>query len=308
MQCPFTGQLASDDTEPDKDGATPQDPSDNTASQATLEKGATPSSPNQTLPVTEEVTTKKTQVIETCKEEERPSATAPESDSQPRSEAATGSNLSVTTTLPSSTHASVKLAEQQTVTSSDISTDDNPEAVQIPVDKPSDINCKALSCSASTSTKETGSTAAETPQECNSVTKSVSEQDKDNPISHETHNLSVRPDDNENHTNTEQHTFAKQAESKEDEAAGDERCLYSDDPKTKTTECSADPPSVRKETAQSTAAVDTKSNEKTNTSLAEGQKQQSDNRDVSKSTPSGPSQSEGGEGGSSSDITNVTKQ
>lgn len=249
----FQGQPASDDLEAARNGTTPQDPSDNTASPDTLEKGATPSSPNQTVSVGESVTSKKTQVTETCKEEERHSATAPESDTQPCSEAAPGSNLAVYTTPPSSAPASDKLTEA----SPDISTEDSPDAVPPATDKPRDIHSGPISVSSLISTKETDSTAPEsseqTPQQCGSVAKqSVSEQDKDKITSHEAHNLSVRPDDNENHTNTEQHD---QADRKENQAARDKRRCYTDDPNTKNTEHSADPCSVTKETAQNTEVV-----------------------------------------------------
>ncbi|XP_037626449.1 E3 ubiquitin-protein ligase rnf213-alpha-like isoform X1 [Sebastes umbrosus] len=233
------GQPGSDDFEAARNGTTPQDQSENTASPDTMEKGATPSSPNQTVSVGESVTSKKTQVTETCKEEERHSATAPESDTQPCSEAAPGSNLAVKTTPPSSAPDSTA-----------------PESSE------------------------------QTSQECGSVAKqSVSEQDKDKILSHEAQNVSVRPDDNENHTNTEQHD---KADRKEDQAARDKRRCYTDDPNTKNTEHSADPCSVTKETAQNTEAGDTKSNEKTNTRLAERQEQQPDNRDVDVSSSPTP--------------------
>ncbi|KAI9517442.1 hypothetical protein NQZ68_004659 [Dissostichus eleginoides] len=258
------GQLASDDLEPDKDGATAQDPSDKTASQATLEKGAMPSSPKETLGVAEAVTTKKTQVIDALKEEERLAATAPESNAQPCREAAPGSNL-VCLTTPSSTQAGDKPAEQQTEAPSDNSKDDSPHA-----EKPSNITLKLLSNSASNlkSTTETVSTAPETPQQCDSVAKqSIFEQDEDKTISHDIHNLSGSADDN--HTNSEQLTFPIQTDRREDEAARDQS--NSDDPNTKTTEFSADQHSVTKETAQSTEADEPKSDKKINT---ETQKQQ----------------------------------
>ncbi|XP_034002602.1 E3 ubiquitin-protein ligase rnf213-alpha-like isoform X2 [Trematomus bernacchii] len=275
------GQLASDDLEPDKDGATAQDPSDKTASQATLEKGAMPSSPKETLGVAEAVTTKKTQVIDALKEEERLAATAPESNAQPCREAAPGSNLPVCLTTPSSTQAGDKPAEQQTEAPSDNSKDDSPHA-----EKPSDSALKLLSNSASNlkSTTETVSTAPETPQQCDSVAEqSIFEQDEDKTISHDIHNLSGGPDDN--HTNSEQHTFAIQTDRREDEAARDQS--NSDDPNTKTTEFSADQHSVTKETAQSTEADEPKSDTKINT---ETQKQQQGNSDgvVSRSKPSCP--------------------
>ncbi|KAK9519509.1 hypothetical protein VZT92_022235 [Zoarces viviparus] len=184
-------QPASDEQEAARDGATPQDPSDNAAGPAALEKRA--SSPN--------LTTRKTQVSETCKEEGRPSATAPESNSQPCSEVAPGV-VSDYTTPPSSTPASDNLAEQQTEAPPDSSTEDRLDAVQIPADKPSDIHSGLLSNSVSslTSPQETGSTAPEsseeTPQDCDMVAKqSVSEQDKEKTIFHETQNLSGRPDE-----------------------------------------------------------------------------------------------------------------
>ncbi|XP_010784159.1 FK506-binding protein 5-like [Notothenia coriiceps] len=275
------GQLASDDLEPDKDGAAAQDPSDKTASQATLEKGAMPPSPKETLGVAEAVTTKKTQVIDAIKEEERLAATAPESNAQPCREAAPGSNLSVCLTPPSSTQAGDKPVEQQTEAPSDNSKDNSPHA-----EKPSDITLKPSSNSASNlkSTTETVSIAPETPQQCDSVAKqSTFEQGEDKTISHDIHNLSGRPDDN--HTNSEQQTFVIQTDRREDEAARDQS--NSDDPDTKTTEFSTDQHSVTKETAQSTEADEPKSDTKINT---EAEKQQQGNSDgvVSRSKPSCP--------------------
>lgn len=153
--------------------------------------------------------------------------------------------MSVSTTLSSSTPASDKLTEQQTKAPSDISTDDSPDAVQIPADKPSDSHSRPLS----KSTKETGSTAPEsseqTPQECDSVAKqSAPEQDKT--IAHETQSLSGRSDVKDNHTNTDQHTFTKQPDRKEDQAARDNN---SDDSNTKKRH------PVTKETAKSTQVV-----------------------------------------------------
>ncbi|XP_068590976.1 E3 ubiquitin-protein ligase rnf213-alpha [Cebidichthys violaceus] len=218
------GQLASDDQEAARDGATPQNPSDNAVSPAALEKRA--SSPNLTI--------RKTQVSETCKEERRPSATTPKSNSQPCSEVAPGTNLSDYMTPPSSTPASDKLTEQQTEAPPDSSTEDRFDAVKIPADKPSDLHSGLLSNSVSflTLPKETGSTVPEsseqTPQDCDMVAKqSVSEQDKEKTIFSETQHLSGKPDEK---------------------------------------------------------AVDTRSKDKTNTRLAEIQKQQPDIRDVDVST------------------------
>ncbi|XP_073332592.1 E3 ubiquitin-protein ligase rnf213-alpha-like [Pagrus major] len=154
-------QSTSDDFEPAR--ATPQDPSDNIACQVTLEKGDTPSSPNLTCSVGESVSTAKLQVTDACKEEERLSATAPECDSQPCVEAVPGSSLSVSTTLPFPTPASDNLTEQETDGPPDISTEDSPNAVQIP----GDIESGLLSTSASslTSTKEIGPTSSESSEQ-----------------------------------------------------------------------------------------------------------------------------------------------
>nr|XP_046247516.1 E3 ubiquitin-protein ligase rnf213-alpha-like isoform X2 [Scatophagus argus] len=239
------GQPASDGFKPARDLQTPQDPADNTACSGTLEKGATPSPPSHTLPARESVTNRKPQVTETCKEEERLSAAAQESDGQPCCEAAPGSNPSQSTRLPSSTSPSDKLTEQPPEASLDTSTEESPDAVQSPVDEPSAIHSEPLSTSASSLTSTEGSTAPEscgqTPEEFHSVAKqSASEKDKDNTTFDETQNISARPHDNENHTNTEQHTFATQTARKEDQAARDERC-HSEDPNTKETENSVDP-------------------------------------------------------------------
>lgn len=246
-------QPVSDDVGAARGDATTQESSDNAASPATLEKGATPSSPSQTVSDGESVTTKRTQVPETRTEEERLSATAPERDSQPCSDAAPESNLAVSAGPPSLTPVSDKPTEQQTEVSSDNSTEDRPDAVQIPADRPSNTQSGPLS--SLTSAKETGSTAPERseqiPQECDlMVNRSASVQNKDETISRETQNLS----DNENQPNTEQHTFAKQTDTKEDQEARDKRC-YTDDPNTKKSEYSADPCPATKETYQNTEVV-----------------------------------------------------
>ncbi|XP_054458939.1 E3 ubiquitin-protein ligase RNF213-like [Anoplopoma fimbria] len=213
------GQPASDDQEAGRDGATPQDPSDNTASTAAGEKRAKHSSHNQTLSAGETVTTRKTEVAETCKEDERPSATAPESDFQPCSVVAPGSNLSDYTTPPSSTPASDKLTEQQTAATPDISTEGRLDAVQIPADQQQSINSGLLSISVSSQalTRETRSTAPESsekkPQECDRVAKqSVSEQDKDKTVFNETQNLSGRPDGKAVNTRSKEKTNKRMAE------------------------------------------------------------------------------------------------
>ncbi|KAI3368624.1 hypothetical protein L3Q82_025623, partial [Scortum barcoo] len=178
------GQPATDDLEPGSDGTTSQDPSDITAGPSTLDKGVTPPSPSQTLSVSEPFTTRKSQVTETFKEEERPSGTAPESHAQPCRQEEPGSDLSVSTTTPSCD----KLMEQQTEAPADVSAEDNPEAVQIPADKPSDIHSVVSSYSVSS--------FEQTPQECDSVKKQcASEQDKDKTISHDTQSHPGRPDD-----------------------------------------------------------------------------------------------------------------
>ncbi|XP_035863121.1 E3 ubiquitin-protein ligase rnf213-alpha-like [Sander lucioperca] len=420
---PIKGQSASDDLEAARDGATPQHPSNNTASPAPLEKGATPSCPNQTVSVNESLTTKNTHVTETCKGKERLSAAAHGSHSQSFSNAfdAPGSNLSVSTPLHSPTPASDKKAllgisreyspeavppaagllsnpassltstketgstapespaqtpqecdsvakqsasnkgkdktisnetqnlfgrpddkatyldsfqgkpasddseparnsvttqdpsdytaspaplekgtilsfpnqtEQQTEAPSDMNTEDSHEPVQIPAEKQSGIHAGLLSNSASspTSTKETGSIVPESSEQTSQAWDSVAkqplyEQDKDKTISLETQNLSGKPDDNEKHTKTEQHTFAEQNDKKEDQAAIDER----EAPNTRKPEYSLDPCPVTEETSQNIEAVDTKSNKKTNTRLAERQEQQPRNGTVSVSRSAMPS-------------------
>ncbi|KAM9358387.1 E3 ubiquitin-protein ligase rnf213-alpha-like [Symphorus nematophorus] len=210
------GTPGSDGLEPAKDGSTQEDPSDNTASSATLQKGDTPSTSNHTLSADESVTGREPQVTKTCKEEESLSATASKSKSQPCSEAVPGSNLYVSTTPPSSTPASD--TEQQTKALSDISTEDSTDAVQIPADKLSGIHSEpSESASFLTSTAETSSTAPElteqTPQECDLVAKQ-SEQDKDNTTSHVAQNLPGKPDD-------KAHSFQRQSASDGLQRAGD---------------------------------------------------------------------------------------
>uniref|UniRef100_UPI0037E99DD8 E3 ubiquitin-protein ligase rnf213-alpha-like n=1 Tax=Semicossyphus pulcher TaxID=241346 RepID=UPI0037E99DD8 len=269
----LSGRPDGDDLDSARDGAPPQDTLDSTAKPvpATLEKRALSSSPIQT--VSKSVTTQKPQVLETCKEEERLSATAPKSDSQPYSEAAPASNLSVSKTLPCPTPALDTLTEQQTE-APDISREDNPDKVQIPADDPGDIHSVLLSNSAST--RETSSAASETseqrPQECDSVTKQ-SDKDKPDKDKDETPNLSERQDDKENHNNSENQTFAKKTAKKEGTAARD----------------SADPRPVTKKTSKRTETVDTKSNEKTSTHPAERQEQQPGNRDADINRSAGPS-------------------
>lgn len=261
----FQGKPASDDSEPARNSVTTQDPSDYTASPAPLEKGTILSFPNQTLSMGKSLTTKKTEeVTENCKKEERPSA-AEESNCQPCSEAAPGSNQSVSTPPPFSTPASDKseseralLTEQQTEAPSDMNTEDSHEPVQIPAEKQSGIHAGLLSNSASspTSTKETGSIVPESSEQTSQAWDSVAkqplyEQDKDKTISLETQNLSGKPDDNEKHTKTEQHTFAEQNDKKEDQAAIDER----EAPNTRKPEYSLDPCPVTEETSQNIEVV-----------------------------------------------------
>ncbi|XP_038571429.1 E3 ubiquitin-protein ligase rnf213-alpha-like isoform X2 [Micropterus salmoides] len=264
-------QPAIGNSEPARDGATPQDPSHNTASPTTLQKEATPSSTSQTFSVGESVTSRNPQVTETCKKEERLPTEASES------EAAARSNLSVSMISPCHIPGSDKLTEQQTEAPPGIRPEDSTDTVQISADKPGDNTPGPLSTSVSslTSAKETVSTASESseqkPQECDPMAKQpVGEQDKDKTISHETQNLSGMPDDDENHTWSKQHKFAKQTDSKEDKAARD----------------SADSCPVTKKTAKSSEAVDTKSSEKTSTHLTKRHEQQPGNRDVDVSSMS----------------------
>uniref|UniRef100_A0A3B4ULA5 Zinc-ribbon domain-containing protein n=1 Tax=Seriola dumerili TaxID=41447 RepID=A0A3B4ULA5_SERDU len=241
------GQLASDDSEPARDDATPQDLSNNTASTATVETRTT----------------------------------ASESISQPDNKTDLVLHLSVSTTAPSPTPASDKLTRQQTE-NADISTEASPDAVQIPADKSSDIHSGLLSnaTSSHTSTAETGSTAPEPSQQTRDLVTKHSGQDEDKTTNHETQNLSGRPDDNEDHTNTEQHTFAKQSDRNKDQAAGDKVLCYSDGQTPKESkEHSADPCPATKETAKSTETIDPQSDDKTSTHL-ERQEQQPVNRDV----------------------------
>ncbi|XP_060889951.1 E3 ubiquitin-protein ligase rnf213-alpha-like [Labrus mixtus] len=247
-------QTASDDLESARDGATPQDTSDSTASPATQEKGALSSSSSET--VSGLITTQKSEVITTCKEAERLSSTASDSTLQPYNE----QHLSVSKTLSDATPASYNLTEQQ-AEAPDTSTNDNPDEGQFPADKPGDIHSGPLSIPASilTLTKETSSTAPEPteqrPQECDSVTtQSNTKQEKEKKTFHETQIVSKRQGNNENKINKQQRTFAKQTDKKEDQAA------------------------------KGTKAVETKSNEKTSTHQAERQERQPHHRDVDKYT------------------------
>uniref|UniRef100_A0A3Q3NQ34 RING-type E3 ubiquitin transferase n=1 Tax=Labrus bergylta TaxID=56723 RepID=A0A3Q3NQ34_9LABR len=212
-------QTASDDLESARDGATPQDTSDSTASPATQEKGALSSSSSET--VSGLITTQKSEVITTCKEAERLSSTAPDSTLQPYNE----QHLSGSKTLSDATPASYNLTEQQ-AEAPDTSTNDNPDEVQLPADKPGDIHSGPLSNPASvpTLTKETSSTAPEPteqrPQECDSVTtQSNTKQEKEKKTFHETQIVSKRRDDNDNKINKKQRTLAKQTDKKKDQAS-----------------------------------------------------------------------------------------
>ncbi|CAK6972178.1 E3 ubiquitin-protein ligase rnf213-alpha-like isoform X5 [Scomber scombrus] len=246
------GQRGEDESGPAGDGQTRLDLSANNDNLTIPELKTTPSSTDQTLSGGESVTARKLQVTESCKEEERLSGTAcaPNSYAQTCRETAAGSNLSVSMSPPSPTHATDKLTEQQTATPSDISTENSPDAVQIPDNEPSDNHPRPLSNSASSlaSTQETGSTASastkQTPQEYDPVAKqSASEQDKENTISHETQNLSESPEDNEN---PERRTFTEQNKRKE----GQGQRHHVDEPNTKKNEPSLDPCPVTRKTAK----------------------------------------------------------
>ncbi|XP_029137399.2 E3 ubiquitin-protein ligase rnf213-alpha-like [Labrus bergylta] len=261
-------QTASDDLESARDGATPQDTSDSTASPATQEKGALSSSSSET--VSGLITTQKSEVITTCKEAERLSSTAPDSTLQPYNE----QHLSGSKTLSDATPASYNLTEQQ-AEAPDTSTNDNPDEVQLPADKPGDIHSGPLSNPASvpTLTKETSSTAPEPteqrPQECDSVTtQSNTKQEKEKKTFHETQIVSKRRDDNDNKINKEQRTLAKQTDKKKDQASRKSAASHS----------------VSKKAAKGTKAVETKSNKKISTHPAEKQEQQPGDGDVDKYT------------------------
>ncbi|XP_067452688.1 E3 ubiquitin-protein ligase rnf213-alpha-like isoform X1 [Thunnus thynnus] len=159
--------------------------------------------------------------------------------------------------------------EQQIEAPSDINPGNSPDVVTVPADKQSDIHSRKLSNSVSSqrSTKETISTAPEVPEQ--TPEKQTSPEIKT--ISHETQNLSERPDEssNESHTNMEIQSITKQTDRKEDQAAGKK-------------------------------AADTKSDGKTNTHLTKKQEQQpgNSNVDVSRSlTPSSPPSQSDAEGG-----------
>lgn len=168
-----------------------------------MEKEDTPSSPNLTFSGGESVSTAMPQVKDACKEEERLSVTAPECDSQPCGDAVPGSSLSVSTILPYTTPAIDNLTEQETEDPPDTSTEDSPNAVQIPADKPGDIASGLLSTSASslTSTKEIGPTSSESsPQvRCPVSKQSASERNTDM-----TQSLSGRPDDKTDYSDSHQ--------------------------------------------------------------------------------------------------------
>nr|XP_029137399.1 E3 ubiquitin-protein ligase rnf213-alpha-like [Labrus bergylta] len=261
-------QTASDDLESARDGATPQDTSDSTASPATQEKGALSSSSSET--VSGLITTQKSEVITTCKEAERLSSTAPDSTLQPYNE----QHLSGSKTLSDATPASYNLTEQQ-AEAPDTSTNDNPDEVQLPADKPGDIHSGPLSNPASvpTLTKETSSTAPEPteqrPQECDSVTtQSNTKQEKEKKTFHETQIVSKRRDDNDNKINKKQRTLAKQTDKKKDQASRKSAASHS----------------VSKKAPEGTKAVETKSNKKISTHPAEKQEQQPGDGDVDKYT------------------------
>ncbi|XP_041646892.1 E3 ubiquitin-protein ligase rnf213-alpha-like isoform X2 [Cheilinus undulatus] len=158
------GQLASDDKEPASDGTTSQDISDKTTCPATPEKEATSSTGNPATLVEESFPS----VTESWKEEEKTSASAPESNSKLCSEAVPVSNLCVSTTPPSSIHASDKKEVHP-----DLGTNDSHNALQDPANKPSGI--PSTSVSSLTSGKERGTTSSEpsdqTTQKCDSPLK-----------------------------------------------------------------------------------------------------------------------------------------
>lgn len=166
-----------------------------------MEKGDTPSSPNLTFSVGESVSTAMPQVKDACKEEERLSATAPECDSQPCSDA-----VPVSTVLPYTTPANDNLTEQETEDPPDISTEDSPNAVQIPADKPGDIESGLLSTSASplTSTKEIGPTSSESSEQTPHVRCPVSKQSASERNTDMTQSLSGRPDDKTDYSDSHQ--------------------------------------------------------------------------------------------------------
>lgn len=180
-----------------------------------------------------------------------------------------------TRTSPSSLHQKLSdreldsQPEQQTEAPSDINPGNSPDVVTVPADKQSDIHSRKLSNSVSSqrSTKETISTAPEVPEQ--TPEKQTSPEIKT--TSHETQNLSERPDEssNESRTNMEIQSITKQTDRKEDQAAGKK-------------------------------VADTKSDGKTNTHLTKRQEQQpgNSNVDVSRSlTPSSPPSQSDAEGG-----------
>ncbi|XP_034559632.1 E3 ubiquitin-protein ligase rnf213-alpha-like isoform X2 [Notolabrus celidotus] len=247
-------QNGSDDPESARDGATTQDTLDSTTSQGAEEKGALSSLCNQT--VSESIAAQKPQVFETCRKVEGLSATAPEGNFQPCSEAAPAPNQSEEGVAESK----AVRTEQQT-DAPDISTEDCRDPVQIPANKPSDIHSAPLLNSGplQTSAKETRSTSTEpsdqTLQECNSVEEKA--------VVQRAQNLSEKQEDDKTYANIEQQTSAKKRDEKEDQAARN----------------SADSRAVTQETAKSPQAVETKSKEK-NPHLTEGKEQPSGNRDV----------------------------
>ncbi|XP_071394340.1 E3 ubiquitin-protein ligase rnf213-alpha-like, partial [Centroberyx affinis] len=254
-----------------------KDPPDNTSSPATVETSATPSFPQQTLSDGQLVTTRKPQVAESRTEEERLPGTPCPPDSNPQPCAvAPGSNLSSSPSSPTS--ACEKLSDQQTRAPSETNADDCPDAERVPAEKQSSSQSEPLTNPASspTPTKETGSTAPELPkqrpEQCDPVAKQPSSEilDRDKKTSHETQQLSRRPEDessNENQIKNEQQSFTKQTGRNEGQAAGDETVRHSNEPNARRTERTTAPTSSTQETAKNTKAADTKADGKANTQL-----------------------------------------
>ncbi|CAJ1060881.1 E3 ubiquitin-protein ligase rnf213-alpha-like isoform X2 [Xyrichtys novacula] len=185
----FQGQSSSNDLEPASDGASSQDRSDNSASQATLERRATPFATKKNSPIASS------------------------------SEVTTQLNFSVLEGLDSSSPATELKPEAP-----NISTKNSLTTVQVAANKQSENPFGQLSNSSSlqATTGETSSAVPETseqrPEDCdNMVGQSAFEQENGEKVLFDRQNLLKRG--NENHNKTKQQTIDKQNGETEDQAA-----------------------------------------------------------------------------------------
>ncbi|XP_029905509.1 E3 ubiquitin-protein ligase rnf213-alpha-like [Myripristis murdjan] len=205
------GQLTSEESDgATRDDTSPQEPSDSAASAAAVDTSATPSPPHQALSDDHLLTTRKPQVTESRKEEERPSG----AECPPQTfAAAVKSNLAVSCSASSPTSSSEKITAQQTSPLPHTGADNCPNVVQVPAEKSND-NAKPPSNSASpTSSVETGAAvpdlSEQTAEECAPVRKQPSSEIPGRDKKTETQQPPGRPEDqsrNENQAKTGQQT------------------------------------------------------------------------------------------------------